>query len=188
MPSNSSRNGLSPWAAVPGQTGANSRASDSCFGEGCGCRAQESGELQYICCIVRGLQRIRHSPPELSRLFQSSSDLLTFTMGQLGIVVPFTVFTEYRDRRVGGGTIAVAKPGAARRSGEAAEAASVPAQDGVTAELPGLPRRPVHRSAEREGGSGEAAEPGHESGCVDATFTSAETTVPAEPTPERIPS
>ena len=92
-------------------------------------------------------------------------------MGQLGIVVPFSVFTEYRDRRLGGGKIAVANPDAA-----AVSPAPVPAQDGVAAEPAGLPSRP-----------GEAAEAG-ESGCVDTTFTSAETIVPAEPTPERIPS
>jgi hypothetical protein len=123
---------------------------------------RKAGELQYIYCIVWRLQRIRHSPPELARLIQSSSDLLTFTMGQLGIVVPFTVFTEYRDRRSSGGTIAVTKPDVARP--------------------------PVHRSAEGESGSGEAAEAGDNSGCADTTFTSAETIVPAEPTPERIPS
>ena len=83
-------------------------------------------------------------------------------MGQLGIVVPFTVFTEYRDRRSSGGTIAVTKPDVARP--------------------------PVHRSAQGESGSGEAAEAGDNSGCADTTFTSAETIVPTEPTPERIPS
>jgi hypothetical protein len=68
-------------------------------------------------------------------------------MNQLGIVVPFSVFTEYRNRRLLGGDIARAEPG----------------PDSV-----------------------DTVSPSQESGCVDVSFTSAETTVPTEPATERI--
>ena len=75
------------------------------------------------------------------------------------VVVPFAVFTRYRNRRLHGEDIAGEKP--------AADTAS-------PSLLPGA--------------GGVAAKAGGENGCVDTSFASAETAVPAEPIIERIPS
>jgi hypothetical protein len=80
-------------------------------------------------------------------------------MNQLGSLVPFAVFTEYRDRRRRGGDIDRMMPDV-----------NAPAPLGAAA------------------GSGAAAAAGEESGCVETSLTPGETTIRAEPTIERIPS